>query len=62
MKNEAELKAEASMKLPPGFRCADCRFITYCKGLFECDESNTWCDWAPSRFSLSPAATREGLP
>jgi hypothetical protein len=56
--NESELKAEASMNLPPGFTCADCKFFYYCKGLFECDETNTRCDWAPSRFSLSTTSPR----
>jgi len=52
MKNEAELKAEESMKLPAGCTCADCRYLRLCTELFEVDETNTHCDWAPSRFVL----------
>lgn len=57
MKTESEL--QASMNLPVGFTCADCRHIPRCKALFGCDETNSWCDWAPSRFSMSTVAAQK---
>ena len=45
------------MKLPTGKTCGDCFWIASCKALFGCPETNTTCDWAPSRFI--PAARPE---
>ena len=38
------------MKLPTGKTCGDCFWLRSCKALFGCPETNTTCDWAPSRF------------
>jgi hypothetical protein len=40
------------MQLPAGKTCIDCRAYYYCRRLFGCPDTNTTCDWSPSRFSL----------
>lgn len=50
MSTQSDNEIEQSMKLPEGRTCADCKWIARCKVLIDCDESNTECDWAPSRF------------
>ena len=42
--------AELEMLLPPGRTCADCANEPRCSSLFEVVPTNTWCDFAPSRF------------
>ncbi len=37
--------------LPAGKTCGGCaHHHETCKGLFNCNESNDYCDWSPSRF------------
>lgn len=43
------------MRLPAGKACGDCVHIRRCKAIFGHVESDTYCDWSPSRFH--PAAT-----
>lgn len=38
------------MKLPPGTTCGDCVHIYRCKAIFGHVETDTSCDWSPSRF------------
>mgnify|MGYP005606681655 FL=1 len=40
------------MKLQPGVTCGDCRHIKRCKSIFGHVETDTYCDWSPSRFHL----------
>lgn len=44
------------MTLPAGTTCGDCAHIRRCKLMFGHVETDTSCDWAPSRFK-SAAAT-----
>lgn len=37
------------MRLPQGKTCGDCRHIRRCKGIFGHVETDTYCDWSPSR-------------
>ncbi|MFV8979808.1 hypothetical protein [Serratia fonticola] len=41
--------ATDKMKLPQGKRCGDCAHIRRCKAIFGHVETNTYCDWSPSR-------------
>ena len=43
-------RTDDDMKLPDGETCGNCYWFRRCKGLFGCAETNTTCDWAPSRF------------
>ena len=38
------------MKLPVGSTCGQCAHIRRCKAMFGHVETDTSCDWAPSRF------------
>jgi hypothetical protein len=38
------------MRLPAGATCGDCVHIYRCKSIFGHVESDTSCDWSPSRF------------
>lgn len=38
------------MRLPTGINCGDCLHIRRCKGMFGHTETDTYCDWSPSRF------------
>lgn len=38
------------MRLPAGVTCGDCHHIHRCKTIFGHTESDTYCDWSPSRF------------
>ena len=38
------------MRLPVGTTCGDCRHIGRCKAMFGHVETDTYCDWSPSRF------------
>lgn len=44
------------MRLPKGVTCGDCRNIKTCKSFCGHTETDTYCDWSPSRFR---ALTRE---
>jgi len=46
------------MNLPAGVTCGDCFHIARCKALFGHVETDTRCDWAPSRFTANPCATK----
>lgn len=47
----------ASMALPPGKTCADCRWFTpKCSWLLSRDGSERSCDWLPSKFRPKPEA------
>lgn len=43
------------MRLPPGRTCGNCRHIRRCKMMFGHTETDTYCDWSPSRFALKTA-------
>lgn len=45
-----ELRVDREMLLPAGKTCADCWHQKRCTMLFGVTLTNTWCDWAPSRF------------
>lgn len=38
------------MRLPAGTTCGDCYHIARCKAMFRHVETDTRCDWSPSRF------------
>ncbi|MCW3298065.1 hypothetical protein N5T34_01600 [Escherichia coli] len=38
------------MRLPKGSSCGDCHHIRRCKVMFGHAETDTYCDWSPSRF------------
>lgn len=44
------------MKLPAGTKCGDCRHIYRCKAIFGHTETDTYCDWSPSRFVAREAS------
>lgn len=39
------------MRLPAGITCGDCAHIRRCKAIFGHVETDTFCDWSPSRFA-----------
>jgi len=46
----------ATMDLPEGKTCADCRYVGLCTGLIGDVAGNTHCDWFPVRFSQRATA------
>jgi hypothetical protein len=42
----------SDMNLPAGRTCADCAHVERCRWLISVTETNTHCDWSPSRFRL----------
>ena len=38
------------MRLPVGTTCGDCAHILRCKAIFGHVETDTYCDWSPSRL------------
>lgn len=38
------------MRLPAGVTCGDCQSIYRCKAIIGNTETDTRCDWSPSRF------------
>ena len=38
------------MRLPKGSNCGNCHHIRRCKAIFGHTETDTYCDWSPSRF------------
>lgn len=38
------------MRLPKGTTCGDCAHIRRCSMIFGHTETDTYCDWSPSRF------------
>lgn len=49
----------SDMQLPTGKICGDCTNWYGCFRLFGCPETNTTCDWSPSRFVLQVEAAPE---
>lgn len=43
------------MDLPAGVKCGDCAHMPRCKAIFGHVESDTRCDWSPSRYYPSRA-------
>lgn len=39
------------MRLPTNTTCGDCYHIKRCKAIFGHTETDTYCDWSPSRFA-----------
>lgn len=50
------------MRLPKGVACGNCAHIRRCKAIFGHVETDTYCDWSPSRFHAAKPATQEGQP
>lgn len=50
------------MLLPAGKSCGDCSHIRRCKAIFGHTETDTYCDWSPSRFVVDSSSIllREG--
>jgi hypothetical protein len=45
------------MRLAAGTTCGDCGHIRRCKAIFGHTETDTYCDWSPSRFwAVKPAS------
>ena len=44
------------MRLPRGVSCGDCVHIRRCKAMFGHVETDTDCDWSPSRFRAQSTA------
>lgn len=42
------------MKLPVGSKCGDCVHIRRCSMIYGHVETDTYCDWSPSRFIARP--------
>jgi len=38
------------MRLPGGKTCGDCTHIRRCKAIYGHVETDSYCDWSPSRF------------
>lgn len=47
------------MKLPQGKTCGDCAHIRRCKAIFGHVETDTYCDWSPSRAVFRHADARK---
>ncbi|ARP86262.1 hypothetical protein [Bordetella genomosp. 9] len=47
------------MNLPAGTTCGDCAHIYRCKTIFGHTETDTRCDWSPSRFYRAQRAGKE---
>jgi hypothetical protein len=41
------------MRLPVGTTCGDCAHISRCKAIFGHVETDTYCDWSPSRLRVA---------
>ncbi|EPP8464873.1 TPA: hypothetical protein ACTXAV_000175 [Raoultella planticola] len=50
------------MNLPAGSTCGNCHHIRRCKAMFGHTETDTYCDWSPSRFAMAQTSNllREG--
>lgn len=46
------------MNLPVGVTCGDCVHISRCKAIFGHVETDTTCDWSPSRFHPKATGTQ----
>ncbi len=47
------------MRLPSGVTCGDCVHIRRCKLIYGHVETDTYCDWSPSRLQRTTGATHE---
>jgi hypothetical protein len=58
-----DLADPEKMKLPKGKTCGDCRHIHRCKAIFGHVETDTYCDWSPSRavFLRANGGNVEGI-
>jgi len=45
------------MRLPADVTCGDCVHIRRCKMIFGHVETDTYCDWSPSRLQVCRAPT-----
>lgn len=48
------------MLLPAGKSCGDCAHISRCKAIFGHTETDTYCDWSPSRAVFHQPSNQEG--
>lgn len=48
------------MRLPSGVTCGQCVHIRRCKAIYGHVETDTYCDWSPSRFHAAKATGQEG--
>lgn len=48
------------MQLPVGKTCGDCTHIPHCKAIFGHTETDTYCDWSPSRAVFSQQLRKKG--
>lgn len=48
------------MRLPVGISCGDCGHIKRCKAIFGHVETDTYCDWSPSRFRAAIESVKGG--
>ncbi|HCR58303.1 hypothetical protein [Raoultella terrigena] len=48
------------MQLPVGKTCGDCTHIPRCKAIFGHTETDTYCDWSPSRAVFSQQLRKKG--
>ena len=48
------------MRLRNGTTCGDCSHIKRCKAIFGHVETDTYCDWSPSRFRAAIASVKGG--
>lgn len=48
------------MKLPKGKTCGDCAHIRRCKTIFWHTETDTYCDWWPSRAIFRQSSNPDG--
>lgn len=46
------------MRLPPGTTCGNCVHLRRCVLIFGHTETDTICDWSPSRFHARPTVQR----
>lgn len=45
------------MRLPTGVTCGDCVHIRRCKMIYGHVETDTYCDWSPSRLQVRRTPT-----
>jgi len=50
----------ATMQLPEGKTCSDCRYIRFCSQFIGDVAGNDSCDWFPIRFVLRPSSAKPG--
>lgn len=48
------------MKLPKGKTCGDCAHIRRCETIFGHTETDTYCDWSPSRAIFRQSSNPDG--